>query len=155
MRDRGDSAWITATAISGMATETNQTSVLSDLLWMHTQSISDVAAISLEGGTATLAKQDKIISDLESITSDLTRVNVEDGLEHTYTVVDGDGDPVEGATVYAYSDSGGTEFITKAVTNALGVATFYFRVDSGTTIYFRAIKSGYDLQTSLDAEEVS
>lgn len=57
-------------------------------------------------------------------------------------ILDENGDPVEGARLYAYSDSDRTTLVASTTTDANGLWTLYFQ-DAGT-YYIRCVMAGYD-----------
>jgi len=67
-----------------------------------------------------------------------------------YTVLDGDANPIDGASVWVSTDVAGSNVVASGVTNALGKVTFY--LDAGT-YYIWSQKAGYDF-TNPDIEVV-
>jgi len=60
----------------------------------------------------------------------------------TYTVLDGDSNPIDGVAVWVTTDEAGTNIVASGTTNDSGKVTFM--LDSGTTYYMWSQKAGYN-----------
>lgn len=72
-------------------------------------------------------------------------------VKKTYTVKDGDGNPIDGVDVWVTSDIAGSNIIASGVTNIQGQVDFYLTVG---TYYVWSQKAGYNF-TNPDTEVVS
>lgn len=68
---------------------------------------------------------------------------------NTYTVVDGDSNPLDGVAVWVTTDVGGSNTVASGTTNSSGQVTFY--LDAGTTYYIWRQLAGYNF-TNPDTE---
>ena len=69
----------------------------------------------------------------------------------TYTVVDGDEDPIDGVSVWVSTDLAGDNVVASGTSNVSGEVVFY--LDAGT-YYIWSQKAGYDF-TNPDTEVVA
>lgn len=99
--------------------------------------------VIMEGGIGTVGTTIRIFSPTVGGGSGATAT--------VYTVLDGDEDPIDGASVWVTTDEAGTIIIASGTTNSFGKVTFY--LDSGT-YYVWTQKAGYDF-TNPDTEVVA
>ncbi len=121
------------------------------------------AVAALQVGLATEAGQVALIEDVSDLATDLAAIkaktdtiNAGGELVWTYTLTEEDlTTPIPDASIRLTTDSAGQNTIRTGITNALGVATFYFDLqDSGMTVYVWRTKAGWDF-TNPDTEVVS
>lgn len=105
-----------------------------------------------DAGSTYIARTGADSDTLETLSDQLDVVASGAGaIEWTYNLVDGDSNPLEGASIWVTTDSAGSNVIASGTTNSSGNVTFY--LDAGT-YYIWGQKDGYNFNNP-DTEVVA
>lgn len=136
IRDRGDAAWITG---GGGAAPTVE-EIDAELSEHHG------VGEWLTGGGGAAPTVEEIDAELTSQHgADSWQTSGSVGADSkTITISDGDGNPIDGVTVWITTDIAGSNVVRNGTTNASGEWTFRHDFAVGTVVYVWAQKSGYN-----------
>lgn len=129
-----DTSWQVAEAIAGAAThrvDGHWYLSFPSAVWRRSVRYRFYAK---EGGNLHIPVGEDIIC-VEPVGGPLASAN-------TYTVLDGDSNPIEGVDVWVTTDIEGTNTIRSGTTDSSGKVTFY--LDAGITYYYWSQKDGYN-----------